>query len=438
MQTVIPRPQRRLMSPLERANLIAWYDFSQPAGTSSDVIRIDGSNRISLVSDLSGNSSTLVWANNDATVASQSVSAPTRSVTGSFSATLDIRPETSRPSADRLLVNKLSGNSGFSILLLTTGVVRLRIGNGTAVTNLDSTAAITSAVQTRVTIGVTWTDGVGAAFTENGVALGSSVSSAATLANAAVSITVGQFMGVIFRAQVASYDFNPALATGKLVSTVTSGGDVWTVASANDLGARICGERDLVQLTASRQPLYDAANRLGSFDGTNDYLGAAGMGLTANALTYYVTATRGSFTDTTNTFGRLLSFAPATGQDFSSVNGILLSLNRTGGVIDWYRNSASIANTTIPATGTRFIASATLNGATGTLRLQRGNIASGSTSATVITSTKFAVGAEIGTLANDSYLSGTVNEIAVYSVVHDTTTRDELITYAGAKWGVAT
>ena len=264
-------PRRPLTSPREIPKLEAWFDALDPVTmlTGAGATITDGGS-VALWADKSGNSGTLCYVSG--TAASNSVSSPNKSVTGNQTFTLDVGLDDYTPGSDLTVVSKLSGNDGFAILILTTGVVRLRVGDGASVTNVDSSAAFTMTDLRRHTIGIAWTDGVGASFTQDGAAVGTAVAAAKTLTNAAVACTIGTITGRIYRVQIGSvYDFNPAGTTVKKLTngdTLTTGGDVWTLASTGATGGRIAGERDLFQ--GANRPVYLAysGTKYGYLNGT--------------------------------------------------------------------------------------------------------------------------------------------------------------------------
>lgn len=258
-QPIRPWLNPGVSDPRDLTGLAAWYDVSDTSSMlGATGTQITDGGAVALWGDKSGNSGTLCYVSGVA--ASNSVSSPNKSVTGNQTFTLDVGLDDYSPAGDLTIVSKLSGNDGFAILLLTTGVVRLRVGDGASVTNVDSTAAVTNTDFARRTIGIAWTDGVGASFTLDGAALGTAVAAVKTLTNAAVACTIGTITGRIYRVQVGSvYDFNPAGTTAKKLAngdTLTTGGDVWTLASSGATGARIAGERDLFNGVLANRPTY--------------------------------------------------------------------------------------------------------------------------------------------------------------------------------------
>lgn len=280
-------------SPYLMENNAAVYSVQ---GAASDSTYKVGGGTCALVADRSGQSAVNAVVCNG--VASNSITSPTKSVTGNQIFTYDAQLSTWTPASNVTIFSKLSGNDGCELLILTTGVVRLRIGDGASVTNYDTTTGMSAAAFTRRTIIATYVDGGSGTLdvTVNGVALGAQVATAKTLTNAAATATFGMatVIGCVFSTQVGSvYNMNPS-ASAKLLTngaTFVSGGDTYTLNSSGDLGARVCGARDLVQLTVAKQPAFstgaDGVNIL-TFDGSNDYVKSAPFSLSQPVSRYGV------------------------------------------------------------------------------------------------------------------------------------------------------
>lgn len=240
------------VNPSAVSGMAVRYDSNNVAN-----LTLDTSSRVSLWADSSGNSGTVAFVSDG--TASNTATSPNKSVTGSQAFGFDVLFPDYTPALDLTLVDKLSGNNGFQILLLTTGVVRLRIGDGASVTNVDSTTANTLVDLARGTLGITWTDGVGASFTQNGAALGTAVAAVKTLTNAAVAVTLWTLTaGVVYSfVQTGIYNFNPSGAA-KLAPTFVAPvtGETWTINTSGDTGSRLSGTRDLYQGTVIKQPVY--------------------------------------------------------------------------------------------------------------------------------------------------------------------------------------
>jgi hypothetical protein len=154
--------------------------------------------------------------------------APNETVTGSKTFTFDIRAETYLPASDIVLASKLSGNNGFEVKLRTDGKLQLTIGDGASLTSITSTAATGIADAIRATLEVAWTDGASASFSVNGTALGTAVTAVKTLTSAAVVLTIGPWVGDLYRAQVGSiYDMDlDSWVSGN--TFLSAAGETWT------------------------------------------------------------------------------------------------------------------------------------------------------------------------------------------------------------------
>ncbi len=180
-------------------------------------------------------------------VAGNTLTSPDQTVTGNQTITFDIALNDYTPAADVTLSTKTSGNDGFIVKWLTTDKIRLVVGDGASLTNVDVVAASSFTDGSRHSVTIDWEDGVGATFSYDGVVSGSQVAAAKTLTNAAVVMTVGSTtsIGKVYRFQVGSvYDMNPALSveTTANAATFTGGeGETWTLNNTGALVAQIVG-----------------------------------------------------------------------------------------------------------------------------------------------------------------------------------------------------
>lgn len=404
-------------SPTMLSNLAAWYDISDASSLS-----INGSNQVQLVADKSGNSPVNAFCSSGA--ASNTATTATKDITGNVTITADVRFADYTPSANHTLFSKLSGNDGIEALLLTTGVLRLRIGNGASVTNVDSTASVPTTDLARATFALIWQDGVGATFTVNGAALGVAVAAAITLTNAATTATIGtSCAGVIYRVQVGSvYDFNPASAS-KLATTVADGvSGTWAINTSGDLGARISGERDLVQMTAANRPVYTAASggvpAYITGDGSNDYMKAAPFSLSQPETVYFV--------------GSQVTW---------TINDQLYDGNGLSNRMGLYQQTATPrltqfagadgASITSLAVATRAVLTSVFNGASSGLRSNRGAAATGNPGTDAGNGFVLFARADIANYAN-----ATASEILIYSAAHGTNTQNRVIQALARRNGI--
>jgi len=184
-------------------------------------------------------------------VASNTISTTTVSITGNWTLTLDLAEDDYTPAADITLLDKSSGNDGFKVLLLTTGVIRVAIGDGVAVTNFDSTVANGKTDFARHTFVATYVDNATLDITIDGVALGTQVVVNKVLTNAAVAMTLGPWNGKLY-----SYSLTNGGATtyyGKTLSAVSEGATSYTDDSGKTATVNQSGATP-VQIVAAGQP----------------------------------------------------------------------------------------------------------------------------------------------------------------------------------------
>jgi hypothetical protein len=113
--------------------------------------------------------------------------------------------------------------------------------------------------------------------------------------NAAGSAT--NFAGLVYAVRiyqtgVLTKNFNPS-GSAKLAATFVAPttGETWTINTSGDLGARICGARDLYQATTTKMALLSTGadgRTLATFDGANDYMKAAPFSLSQPETVYFV------------------------------------------------------------------------------------------------------------------------------------------------------
>jgi len=176
--------------------------------------------------------------------------------------------------------------------------------------------------------------------------------------------------GIIYRALIytgiggtLAFDANFA-AQPKLATSFTDGstpGGTVTINSSGDLGARICGARDRVQLTASKQPAFstgaDGINIL-TYDGSNDYMKSAPFSLSQPESRYW-TGSQETWTDTDCVLdGNVVSGTPL--YQRTTTNGFRLL---AGG-------AATTANTDL-GVATRGVVAAVLNSTASSVRVNR-------------------------------------------------------------------
>lgn len=135
-----------------------------------------------------------------------------------------------------------------------------------------------------------------------------------------------------------------------------------TVNTSGDLGARISGARDLVQFTTTKMALLSVGadgKRIATFDGSNDYMKAAPFSLSQPESTYSV------ISQETWTLGDVFfdGNAASSGRLYQASSSPLLRITADG--INAVEDVAGIS------TATRFVASAVLNGASSSIRINK-------------------------------------------------------------------
>jgi hypothetical protein len=291
-------------NPYALPNLAAAYDLNNVAS-----LVYDGSNRLTLASDLSGNSAVNGLALNASS--GNSASTPTSvavAITGDIDLRMKVDLLNTRPSSEGTFFGRYSSapNRSYLFQILQTGILRfIWSANGTAENLKVSTVALASTGFTgwvRVTLdvdngaagndvifytsldGITWTQ-LGATVTTAGT---TSILAGTNDLYLGVNRDGNQHFlgGIVYRAQVyngiggtVAFDEDFTLAA-KLATTVTeqsSNAATVTINSSGTTGARICGARDLYQATNTNKPIFtlDANGNYATGDGINDFVKSA-------------------------------------------------------------------------------------------------------------------------------------------------------------------
>ena len=458
MQIVAPRPTLGgLMTPLELPDLEAWYDLSRPASTTSDDIRISAANLAALIADKSGNSAVNCLCLNG--VAGNYASAPDSNALD-ITSDIDIRVDCAAvdwtPSESHALVSKYgysenqrsyyfylntAGELVFRVAVVGT-VLSLEIASGTATGIADlarSWVRVTydqnsGAGQYAIAFwkspdGAAWTQigttktgaSVAATFTGTAPVLVGSVGSLATNAE--------QFNGRIYRAIIKSgidgttvfdADFTAQAKLATSFTEASANAATVTINATGDLGAHIAGERDLYQFTDGKKPVYDAATRSITFDGTNDYMKAPAFALSQPETVYFV-GKQVTWTADRYFYDSFTADRMALIQRTSSPNLRIYSTPNYGG-----QNGDM-------AVGTLAVSCAVYNGSNSLHRINRNASIAGPS-----VGTGAALGFTLGSSGvPNAFANITVSEILIFSAAHDKATQDRVIQYLGRKWGIA-
>lgn len=432
-------------NPLAASGLQARYNI---ADLSSLVY--DGSNRVQLVSDVSGNSNVNALVLNG--VAGNYASAPD-SAAVSVTGDIDIRVRVAQATrAAAALVSKWASAAQISYFFRinnSSGQLALECSaDGSTTYSFTSDANIGAATEwVRVTLDVDngaggktatfYTSPDGVTWNILGTAQTTATPSAIFDSTSPVEIGSRQggtsFLGaaLIYRAQIyngingtlvfdANFTSQPKLATSFTESSVNAA--TVTINTTGDLGARICGARDLVQMTVSKQPVLTiGAKNFLTFDGTNDYMKAAPFPLVQPETVYFV--------------GSQVTW---TGGDYifdgaSAANTLGLVQTTTTPQLNINAGSSVAANTDL-AVNTRGVVSAVYSGANSLLRVNR-NVATTGNAGTA-SPNGFTLGANgASTAANFGNI--TFSEANLYNTAHGTDLQNALINGMMARWGIA-
>jgi hypothetical protein len=225
-------------------NCSAW---ANRIGAAGPLLQATGANQPIILSSDSVKKAYLPAAANN------TFTSPNQTTTGSRTITFDVALNDYTPAADVTLFTKTAGNDGFSVLWLTTDKVRLIIGDGAGLTNVDMALATGLTDATRHTISIAWADGVGATFSIDGVA-SAQVPAVKTLTNAAVAFTLGSTtsLGKVYSFAVSGlFGFDANLWSETSTNGATALGTFGETITLNCTGAK------LAQIVASPQLLFD-------------------------------------------------------------------------------------------------------------------------------------------------------------------------------------
>jgi hypothetical protein len=410
--------------------LAARYDMSNTANYST-------ATGVKCLYDLSGNSAVNVLALNG--TASNTASAPDSTALKISGADMDIRCYASLAAwgtaSNFVFVSKYAGAQRcYQLIRSAVGSLSFQVSttgadgiNFTGSVNLGTIFSAYQAGWVRSTYNHTtgavtfyWsTDGV------NWTNFDSNAGSPLTVFQGTSILTIGDVNTAsnIYRAQIYNgiagtlvFDANFATA-GKLAASFTessANAATVTVNTTGDLGARICGARDLVNLTGANQPTVSGGGAL--FNGTSQYMQTAGFAL-SQPVTVFLVGQQVTWVNL-----RFLYDGYATASMSTAQVGSTPQIIASAGT-----QLASIS----PPVATDSVITAVFN-ASGSLRLNR------------IASVNGSVGAGNGNAFTLGCAGGIVNfgnirvkEVLVYAAAHDTATQNRVILYLGRKWGIA-
>ncbi|CAB4172040.1 hypothetical protein UFOVP1007_15 [uncultured Caudovirales phage] len=435
--------QRDTFSPYRLANIAARYDLSQ-----LNSLVYDGSNRVQLVGDLSGNSAVngLVLTGGNSNYASTPHSAA-NDITGNIEFVVQLAAASWASGVVQVLMGKNAPNTpageSYVFYLTALGKPTMTISDGATESNPVSTLAVPFANFSTGWIKANWnvagtakfytsTDGV------NWTQLGTDVSATARSPQSkAVILEIGSrtagvapFTGIIYRAQLyngingtLAFDANFATVSKLAASFTESSSNAATVTinTSGRFGARICGARDRVNMTVAEQPVLTIAsggNYL-TYDGSNDCLASAPFPYAQPESVYFVGSiiTQGG----NRVFYDGLASAEVM-ECFSLVTSTLISI--TGG--------PSVVSTSVLATSVRAVIRSLFQGTTSSVGLNLISAVSGT-----IGSTSAANGIIVGARSSIAAFGNiTESELILRSAADSAPLQARIAAYMIRKWRV--
>lgn len=269
---------------------------------------------VRLMGDISGNSGVNALALNG--VSGNYASTPDKAFpTSAIEVVCHLNSPNYTPAALNFLFTKDNNSTQRSFYFGFTAASKLTMGvsaNGTALTSIDSSAVIPFPNLTPCWLKGTWraSDGRVQYFTAPDQAsepsawsqLGTDLLiSQASIFDSTTAIEVGSRLagtgnltvGIIYSLSIRgsiggadAFAFNPSFASKLATSLVATTGETWTINTTGDFGARICGARDLANLTGANQPSLSGGGAL--FNGTSQCLKAPAFALVQPETVYFV------------------------------------------------------------------------------------------------------------------------------------------------------
>lgn len=434
--------------PARLPRLAAWYDASDLAS-----MVVDGSNRVSLWADKSGNprANQLILpgvSGNYASIPNQAYPA------AEIEVVVRLTAANYASGAEQIVVAKddLATNRCFKFSIKDVGNLLLGVSaTGAALTTATSSAAVGMAAGTTNWIKGTWraSDGRVQFFTAPDSAAeppawtqlgtdqtaavasifnGNQVTEFGSGTTGTTALLIGHLLYVGLRSTIggnlfASVDFT---APAKLSTSFVCGTGQTVTVSATSIynAARICGPWDLYQGVVANQPVLTIAptGNFLTFDGTNDGLLSSPNNVTTIPQMWYLVCSQITWTDTDRLFG-----AGSTVSRGISQGGVTPQIK--------LRNASVVlsANSGLPL-NTRGLITGTCNGATSYLRVNRlAPVGPDDMGASLALS-----GIQVATNGSNSVPSNAAfSEIVVYAAGHGIETQNRFALYAGRKWRVA-
>ncbi len=449
---------KNLFNPYGLLNNTAIYSLAD--GPSDSTYLIDGSNRLMLVADRSGNSAVNALVTNG--VSGNGASSPDSAaldITGTIDMDVFCGVASWTAGPGQVLTSKWASNIGanraYELLLLSDGKLRFDIspdGFFNAANTVTSSVSTGFANFTNNWVRAKWisstktvtfyTSQDGSTWTQLGT---TGTTSAGAIFNSAATFNVGGSdgltaslgAGIFYRTRVynGDRDSGGTLAfdadftrVAKLATSFTetsANAATVTINTSGNTGARICGARDRVQMTAAAMPAFSVVNgyNTATYDG-NKWMKSAPFPLPQPASIY------GVITQTSWNQGL------AIWDGNSSSERMLLNQTSTvdGGsspMLSIYGGTAFIKNSNLPV-GVKGVVRAVYNGAASSIGINLGAAVTGNAGANA------GNGHTIGGVYDGTFRGVFMeNETLIRSVADDVVTDNKIDRFLIKKWGVA-
>lgn len=435
-------------NPSALPNNAAIYSLN---GAESDSTYItNGSGRVTLCADRSGNSAVKGLVMNGGTGGGGSVpDSVALSITGDIDIQMFVAARTYTPATAMGLVAKFASvgnNKSYEIYIDTDGKLKISYSLlGVTGIAVASPSALGYAAFTPKWLRVTRVALSGLCTfydSDDGASWNSLGTNTGTLGNifdSTARVTIGatedggtllfNFDGIIYRSRIYNgiagtlvLDAN-FTAVAKLATSFTessSNAATVTVNTSGDIGARISGARDMVQLTTAKMPALSVVSgyNTATFDGANDYLQAAAFSLNQPESVYLVMSQVSWTLNDTFCSGNVAGTLNI-GQSPTTPNIIL------------YAGTAAAQNGGLTV-GTKGVLRAVFNGSASSLGVNLTAATTGNPGAA--NGGGFTVGwSNVGSESANM----TLTEVWIRSTADDTTTQLKIAAFLIKRWGIA-
>jgi hypothetical protein len=424
-------------NPYALPNLAARYSLD--GGESDSTYLTNGLGRVRLIADRSGNSAEKCLVVNGVVGNNATVPELTAFGTGNFS--VSVRLQVTSLAAQGYAISGEANSFGFAV---NTNGTLVSAKPGVAF-NTASTGAIALFGETVISYVRSGTTGT---YYIAGIAAGTTTDNRDYTVGinrvGASGSGTGPITALIYRARVYPSALDASQIAADAAGTVQSGcifdadftrpaklAGTFTESSVNaatvtinasgDLGARICGARDLYQATTTKMALLSTGadgRPLATFDGSNDYMKVAPFSLSQPETVYFV-GSQVTWTINDMIFDGNASDSMAFQQRTATPEVRQYAGNYTDAQTDW-------------AVGTTAVLSLVYNAASSTSRVNRRPSVNGN--ASTANAGGFTVGAVGG--ANVAFANITFNEADIFAAAHADSTQLRVAGALMRKWGV--